>query len=912
MRKQQLVNTPDICRQELKQSKKAFTASEKLHRNLIDYMRNGYAYCRLIFEEGHPVDFIHVEVNKGYEQLTGLKNVVGRRMTEVLPGIAELNPEFIEKHFRVAESGLPDQFEIYLEVLKKWYDISLYCPKKGYFVAMIDDITERKEAERALMDSERKFRSITEQMADMVFITDASGYLIYVSPAIERMAGYKPHEVIGQPFTDYLAEEDIPGAVATYQDAMSQQLTSHSMELKYRKKNGSIIYCEVQAHYYHENEFRGTIGVLHDITERNHIENIRKEYELELLESRQFLQNIYDTVNHSIFVVDVLPDGVYRYKGINPLHERLTGFCNEDISGKTPEELLPPAVADAVIRHYDRCIRDNKTIQYEECLPFRGKNTWWTTVLNPVRNDAGHIYRIIGTSTNITERKLAEEKLNKLSVAVQQSPAVVIITDPLGNIEYINPTFTLHTGYSAEEVIGQNPRILKSGLMPQEVYEELWQTIHSGGVWHGELHNRKKNGELYWEVAVISAIVNKEGVITNFVGVKEDITEKKKLWLDLVSAKEKAEESDRLKTAFLANLSHEIRTPMNGILGFAELLKEPHLSGELQAEYIELINQSGQRMLNLINDLIDISRIEAGESMVQITETQVNALLCDLCSFFKSHAENKKLRLTCTKGLSDSESIIETDSSKLTQVLTNLVQNALKFTLEGNVDIGYTKKDEMLEFYVKDSGIGIPAEMSESIFERFRQVDSSITRLNEGSGLGLSISKAYVEMLGGTIRVESVPGRGSEFLFTLPYNPPGSLKIALQTQGLQVPVKLPPGITLVTAEDDTVSTILLQRSLRGEKVTIHQAKNGREAVELVERHPEVNLVLMDINMPVMNGFEATRAIKKLRPRLPVIAQTAFASKEDENKAFEAGCDGFITKPINKKKLVELIQSFFER
>ncbi len=912
MQKNQHSNNTENCQQELEQSIDSFNACEMHHRNLIDYMRNGYACCRMIIENDHPVDFVHEEVNRGYEHLTGLKNVIGRRITEVLPGINESNPEFIEKHIRVVESGIPDHFEIHLKSLNKWYDISLYCPKKGYSVAMFDDITERKHTEEALQDSERKFRSITEQMSEVVFVSDTLGNVSYVSPAIEKISGYKPQELIGHHFAEFLPEEEISGAVGLWNDAMSSQLTTQALELTFQSKNGKPVYSEIHIQYYHDNGFCGTIGVLHDITERMHHENIRKKYEHKLLESRQFLQNIYDTVNHSIFVVDVLPDGSYRYKGINKMHETLTGISNEEISGKTPEEMLDPEVAATVANYYDTCIRESSSIQYEECLSFKGKKTWWTTVLNPVRDETGHIYRIIGTSTNITERKLVEEKLNKLSVAVQQSPAVVVITDPLGNIEYINPTFTQHTGYTAEEVIGKNPRILQSGLMPKELYKELWQTILSGGVWHGELHNKKKNGELYWEVAVISAIVNDKGVITNFVAVKEDITEKKKLWIDLVISKEKAEESDRLKTAFLANISHEIRTPMNGILGFSELLKDPHLSGEEKAEYIDLIHQSGQRMLALINDLVDISRIEAGEAMMQIEATTVNRLLEDLHAFFKLQAENKGLILSCIKGLPDDESIIETDSSKLTQILTNLLQNALKFTLEGSVDFGYTRTENLLEFYVSDSGIGFPPEMKETIFERFRQADHTLTRNHEGSGLGLSISKAFVEMLGGTIQAHSLPGRGSHFVFTLPYNPPGSLQKPAQSHDRQEHQGLPPGLTILIAEDDEVSTFLLQKSLSGENITIHHARNGREAVELFEHHPEINIVLMDINMPVMNGFDATRAIKKLRPGQPVIAQTAFASKEDRDTAIMAGCDGFITKPINKKELLEVIKELLDR
>ncbi|NTW69903.1 MAG: PAS domain S-box protein [Chlorobiaceae bacterium] len=907
MTKKSHISNPDTVKEQLCQKGETYTPCQTPQHDLIDYMRSGFACCRVVTEEGRPVDLIHVKVNKSYEQLTGLQNVIGLKITEVMPGIKESNPEFLERHFRVVETGIAEKFEIYLEPLRKWYESTIYSPEKGYTVATFDDITQRKQAEQALINSEKKFRSITEQMSEIVFITDSTGLITYFSPAIEKLAGYKPQEVIGQRFTTFLAEEDIPLALLTYKKVLEEQSTPHVIELRYRKKNGSYFFGEVHVQYYHESEFCGTIGVIHDTSDRNYHERTRIEYENKLLESKQFLENIYDTVNHSIFVVDVLPDGSYRYKSINRLHEALTGIKNEAIAGKTPQELLAPDDAAAVTAHYDTCVREEKTIEYEENLTFKDKPSWWITILNPVYNNTGQIHRIIGTSTNITEHKLAEEKLKTLNFAIQQSPTVVVITDPEGNIEYINPTFTEHTGYTEEEVIGQNPRILKSGLMDDSVYEEFWKTILAGGVWHGEFHNKKKNGDLYWEDALVSAIVNQEGVITHFVAVKEDITEKKKLWRDLIASKEKAEESDRLKTAFLANISHEIRTPMNGILGFAELLKEPHLTGEEQTEYIELINQSGQRMLALINDIIDISRIEAGETKLQIEPTPINQLLHHLCTFFRPLAANKKLILSCSNSLTDEESVIETDSTKLTQILTNLIQNGLKFTIEGEVRIGYRRKGEYLEFYVVDSGIGIPDAMRESIFERFRQVDNSLTRHHEGSGLGLSISKAYVEMLGGTIRVESREGNGSKFIFTLPFNPPGASKGEHHSVvSKDAPGSLT-GTTILLAEDDAVSRILIKRCLQGENMTILDAWNGREAVELAVEHPEIELVLMDIKMPVMNGFEATKEIKQLRPELPVIAQTAFTSKEERLKAIEAGCDSFMSKPINKQKLLELIR-----
>ena len=379
---------------------------------------------------------------------------------------------------------------------------------------------------------------------------------------------------------------------------------------------------------------------------------------------------------------------------------------------------------------------------------------------------------------------------------------------------------------------------------------------------------------------------------------------------ELLAAKEKAEEGDRLKTAFLANISHEIRTPMNGILGFSQLLKEPQLSGEEQTEYIDLIHQSGERMLNLINDLIDISRIYSNEATVQVTETNVNQVLDNLLAFFKLEARKKGLRLSSMKGLSDLECIIETDSAKLSQILINLIQNAIKFTAKGGIDFGYSKKEGTLEFFCIDSGMGIAVDKKTKIFERFHQVNTSLTRAHEGAGLGLSISKAFVEMLGGSMKVESVEGAGSTFSFTLPYKQPDSAPDT-SLPVVKNAIDSPPSLCILVAEDDSVSTILFKKNLKGDNITILCAENGWEAVELVGHHPEINLVLMDIQMPVMNGYDATKLIKQKRPDLPIIAQSAFTSKEEREKATEAGCDGFITKPINKSELLELMMELLK-
>lgn len=511
---------------------------------------------------------------------------------------------------------------------------------------------------------------------------------------------------------------------------------------------------------------------------------------------------------------------------------------------------------------------------------------------------------------DITERKKAEKELKKLSLAVEHSPASIVITDAKGNIEYVNPIFCEITGYSSEEVIGINPRILKSGKMSAELYQNLWNKIQSGQTWRGELLNTNKFGEFYWVNISISSIIDQKGQIANFVAVAEDITAKKKVDEELVKAKVKAEENDRLKSAFLANMSHEIRTPMNGILGFAELLRDTKLTGEDQQEYIGIIELSGHRMLNIINDIVDISKIEAGQMETKMEEIELNALLNHLYIFFKPEAEKKRLKLTLSLDPSVAEPIIMSDRTKLAQVITNLIKNAIKFTVSGVIQFGYVLKDKKIEFFVKDTGTGIPPEHHSKIFERFIQGDTSLSRNYEGAGLGLSISQAYVSMLGGRMWLESEVGSGSAFFFDIPANSVATVKE--KRKNITAVKKTTAPISILIAEDDNVSLLYLKKCLESLNVIFHYARNGQEAVDAVKSIPNLELVIMDIKMPVMGGFEATRLIKQFRADLPVIAQTAYAFTEDVRMAKLAGCDDFIAKPVIKEKLIEMIYKFIQK
>jgi PAS domain S-box-containing protein len=636
-------------------------------------------------------------------------------------------------------------------------------------------------------------------------------------------------------------------------------------------------------------------------------------------------------------------------------------------------------------------------------------------------------------------KKEAEEKLRILSLTVEQNPASIIITDIQGIIEYVNPKFTRISGYNREEVIGKNPRLLKSGTTSPEEYKLLWDTINSGGTWQGEFQNLKKNGEIFYESATISPITDEFGNITNFLAVNEDITERKYMketiaweqyliqtllenipdniyfkdlesrfirinkamaqlfglddplealgktdsdffkaehsqqalqdeqkiietgipiigkeemetWFDrppswvsttkmplrdakgkivgtfgisrditgrkrvedeLVKAKEKAEESDRLKTSFLQNISHEIRTPLNAIVGFSEFLKDPALIPDKRRHFTDIIIKSSYQLLSIISDIISIATLEAGQEKINTKELNINVLCRLIYEQFNSLAQGQNNTLLYKTTIADNEALIISDETKLTQILSNLVGNALKFTKQGNIEFGYKIKDNFLEFYTRDTGIGIASDMHEEIFKRFRQVEINANQHFGGSGLGLSISKAYVELLGGKIWLTSEPGKGSVFYFTIPLISvnPNPIEDTPAVNGSGTAFKKPK--TFLIAEDEDSNFLLLVEMISEMKINIVRAVNGIEAVEICRSGP-IDLVLMDIKMPEMDGCEATKLIRNFLPGIPIIAQTAYALSEERERAFQAGCDDYVTKPIRKEDIIALIRNYLEK
>jgi hypothetical protein len=553
------------------------------------------------------------------------------------------------------------------------------------------------------------------------------------------------------------------------------------------------------------------------------------------------------------------------------------------------------------------------------------------------QNDVDNVSYFAEISWEVVQHKQAldalQESERKLQTLMGNLQGMVYrcrntITWPM---EFVSHGAFELTGYKPEEIMQGKPVDYGEIIHPEDrefVWRSVQESVSKNSHFQVEYRIIDKYGALkwVWERGIVvekgeSAML--EGFIMDVTqrrnaeeqlkekneALEESLGEIRDINAELKKAKEKAEESDRLKSAFLANMSHEIRTPMNGIMGFAHLLKKARLSGEKRQQYIEMIEQSGNRMLNIINDLIDISKIEAGQVEVHPSEFNVNEQLRYLYTFFLPEAETKGLKLTVTKPLPDDKAFVYNDKDKFYLIFSNLIKNALKYTHEGSIHFGYLQKGKELEFYVEDTGVGIPGDKQKAIFDRFFRADMPTGNFYEGAGLGLSITKAYVEMLGGEIDLQSEEGEGTRFLFTLAYEGKPSEESSAQyptRENLQAN-KLK-DMTLLIVEDDSTADLFITEMLNDKCNKIVHAKNGKEAVDLLRERDDIDLILMDIKMPEMDGYTATKKIREFNNDVVIIAQTAYALSGDREKAISAGCDDYLTKPIDEEEFFRVLSN----
>lgn len=834
------------------------------------------------------------------------------------------------------------------------------------YLAIKEDISERKKAEinlknayNTIKDKEDYLRQILKTANEGFWIINKDAITINVNDKLCEILELKESEIINKSVFNFVNKK----GAQTFKNELSKRKKglSSSYEIDLLKSDGTLVTCLLKTSplYNKKNEIIGSFALITDISYIKHTHKKLENKNNELIEitnelsqknkllitSENKYRNLFEKSPVALIEID-----------FNEVKKHIIskGIKNEELDAyfiKNPD-FFKECLAKAKLNSTNKSALNLFAAKHIEDLSKHLKQAHTKKAVKELRKDIiavvsnvkdfvsetefatinGDIISVIinseidtkgkaivsiidvtGIKKAENELKLAKEKAERSDERyrlVNTATGLGIFDwDILSNKIYYSKYYKRQLGYEPNEL--ENTTDVWKNLLHPEDYEKATNYIDAylknpNGQYTSEFRLLHKNGEYIWILARAEALLNEEGKPIRLFGSHRNITVRKKAILkleeqaiELLNAKEKAEESNRLKTEFLNNMSHEIRTPMNGILGFSELLNNPELSDAKKSYFINIIQNSGKQLLRVIDDILEISRL--GTRQVKVIEKPVclNDLLLELFSIFDIKAKENKIPLYVTKGLTDAESTILTDKSKLNKIISNLIENALKFTNSGEIRFGYELKDNNIEIYVKDTGIGIVPEKQEIIFDRFSQEEKNLAQNVGGLGLGLSIAKENTELLGGKISVKSKKWEGATFIISLPYNP---VDKTLKENKKNVTSK--EKNTILIVEDEEVNYLFIEILLT-EKISIDcdllHAKNGVEAIDMCKNN-SIDFVLMDINMPVMDGLEATKSIKKDFPNLPIVAQTAYSTREDKETALNAGCDDFITKPIDLNKL----------
>jgi PAS domain S-box-containing protein len=765
-------------------------------------------------------------------------------------------------------------------------------------IGVLQDITDRKQAEEALKFNNLLLRTQQESSIDGILVVDDQNRIVNFNQRFIDIWGI-PEGVIksgaDEPVLQFNLKQTANPEEFSKKVTDIYKLHTETSRDEVALKNGRTLDRYSSPMFGPDKKYYGRIWYFRDITDR-------KNGEEAISQERRMLRTLIDNIPDPIYVLDIEARKVIANKAdlVN------SGYSNElDVQGKTDLDLYPGETGERGYAFNKMVISTGHSIfdREEEFTDTKGSKRWLQSTKIPLRDKDGNVTGLVGIGHDITERKRVNAELRQ-SYAFSQSllntiPFGMHIVDESGNVIFQSDNFKR---IFSEDTIGK-----KCWELYKDNKTQCTDCPLAKGISIGETEAYEASGVLGNRIFEI----NHTGMMYEgkkaMLEIFQDITERKENEQELIRAKEKAEEGDRLKTAFLHNISHEIRTPMNAIVGFSALLGEPDIDSQSRKSYIDVIMQSSNHLLSIITDIVDISNIEANLIKIVKSELNVNSTLKSLCGQFLPKANEKNIQLAWETIIPDSNALILTDRTKFTQILSNLVSNALKFTDKGSVKLSYCLKDNFLEFSVADTGIGIAPQFHEKIFDRFYQVQNGSSRLYEGTGLGLSISKAYVEMLGGKMWLSSQPDRGTTFSFTIPYERAVEAVVAAVTR------KAPSGYVfsekkvILIAEDVESNFKLIKYFLAGSNVEVIQAGNGKEAVEKFNSAAIVDLILMDIKMPVMDGYTAVRLIREKNNSVPIIAQTAYA--DDREKAIECGCSGFISKPFDKKALFKVLSEF---
>lgn len=805
------------------------------------------------------------------------------------------------------------------------------------------NITETRKSARAIQESEERLKLALEATSLGMWDWDLTTNEVYFSPIYFSMLGYGPddlpHEL--ETWVSLMHEDDRAMALDTVHQSIDRKAERFEMDFRMRCKNGTYKWINGRGRAVSFDEEGNTIrltGMHEDISERkrneaiqqtvfnignavNNTKNLDELYE----KIREYLGEVIDTTNcflaiyneeNNTLSLPFLRDEKDSFTEF-PAGKTLTGYViktgetqliDAEIEKQLTEDGLIEMVGTPCVSWLGVPLRlDNKILGVFVVQSYDSDTVY-------TREDVKILEFVSDQIAVAIERKRDQDNIRenqeKQRRIFESSPDPIIVVDPEGFVTDYNTALLEILNITNEKVIGQkifhfiNPRDWRKAL---QNFDLTWK---EGFIKNLEFRLFRADGTPFEAEVSTGAIYNNEGDPESMVINFKNIDERKQYERNLREAKEKAEESDRLKTAFLSNMSHEIRTPMNAIVGFSDLLNDPNIPDEDKGEFIAQINLGADNLMHLIDDIIDISKIEAGQIQINTSEVMLHDLVSEQIVMFRQNLERldkKQIELRMTWNWPDPALNIHSDPFRLKQIVSNLLSNAIKFTDEGFIELGVESDEGKLRIYVKDTGIGIRHEKQSIIFDRFMQGHDSKTKLYGGTGLGLAISKNLTELLGGEIGVISSPGAGSEFWIRLPVSEVDPVRARSKEKE---PVKTSwKGRKILVAEDDHSNYILISKALKTTGVELIWARDGRETLSLYNKHAaELDLVLMDIRMPEMNGYECTKEIKKHNPSMPVIAQTAYAMATERELSEKAGCDAYITKPLQMKHLLKIMQA----
>ncbi|MDX2172764.1 MAG: PAS domain S-box protein [Bacteroidota bacterium] len=763
-------------------------------------------------------------------------------------------------------------------------------------------LNKLKEKSEIIKQSEAQSKAILNMASEVIYRTNEKGFFIYVNPAGERLSGYSCKELYSKKFTDLIRSDYKSKTIAKYLNQIRDDLESTYYEFPIIDKSGREKWLAQSVQFIKNETGFEFVALAIDITKQ-------KQNEFELTETNKSLELLGTLINNTSDAIQVsLEDGQLVYLN-NEAAKRLGIDMNSMKSHFVQDFEIIFQKSGEWEKHVDEIkekgtlIIEGKNVNKETGVTFPVE----VTVKHVTINSVGYI---IANSRDISERKKIEENVRKQKEKYENIIANMNLglmeVDLEEKIKFVNPGFEQISGYSSDELINKKASSLFIAETHVELMSNKMKVRMSGQSDMYEVLIKNKSGEYRWWMISGAPNYNEKGELIGSIGIHLDITLAKQLELELEMAKIKAEESSKAKEAFLANMSHEIRTPLNAIIGMIRELKKEKLS-EKQAYYVNSTSIASQHLFSVLNNVLDISKIEAGELQLEMQDFDLQTILNDVKSIMMAKCLEKNLYFQII-GPKNIETVFIGDASRFRQVLINLIGNAVKFTEEGGVTIDYSvtkinSENTALELLVTDTGIGIDGTFLKNIFNKFSQEDASVSRKYGGSGLGMAITRELIQLMNGHIEIQSAKNVGTKISmkFILPTGKIENIK----EQKLDFTKAKTTAILLV--EDNEFNRIVAKNTLSNYNCQITEAQNGKEAIYILKKNQNFDIILMDLQMPVMDGFESTKIIRnKLKLKIPIVALTANAFKSELEQCRKIGMDDSITKPFEEKKLMEVI------